>query len=172
MITRLISRFWESNYISLFWHKAIIWRILCLFWSLAASGHYAMLFGGGKEQHEHSSKYHLLCFTKNSNGLVNDNITFLFLQKYSHILQLLISSNNYSVHYFITSAVDEYSLCFLSEQVKKSISEHLCTVADFANEMFDVLDAINYQSYNDFVLRVGEWPCWKRGVNRVSVCVS
>ncbi len=111
---------------------------------------------GGKEQHEHSSKYHLLCFTKKSNGLVNDNITFLFLQKYSHILQLLISSNNYSVHYFITSAVVEYCLCFLSEQVKKSISEHLCTVADFANEMFDVLDAINYQSYNDFVLRVGE----------------
>uniref|UniRef100_A0A8B9JNM7 adenylate cyclase n=1 Tax=Astyanax mexicanus TaxID=7994 RepID=A0A8B9JNM7_ASTMX len=38
---------------------------------------------------------------------------------------------------------------------KKSISAHLCTVADFAIEMFDVLDAINYQSYNDFVLRVG-----------------
>ncbi|XP_062858249.1 adenylate cyclase type 1 [Trichomycterus rosablanca] len=38
---------------------------------------------------------------------------------------------------------------------KKSISEHLCTVADFAIEMFKVLDAINYQSYNDFVLRVG-----------------
>ncbi|XP_050995416.1 adenylate cyclase type 1 isoform X1 [Labeo rohita] len=40
-------------------------------------------------------------------------------------------------------------------KVKKSISAHLCTVADFAVEMFDVLDAINYQSYNDFVLRVG-----------------
>ncbi|KAJ8376851.1 hypothetical protein SKAU_G00074310 [Synaphobranchus kaupii] len=40
-------------------------------------------------------------------------------------------------------------------QAKKSISSHLCTVADFAIEMFDVLDAINYQSYNDFVLRVG-----------------
>ncbi|XP_048064594.1 adenylate cyclase type 1 [Megalobrama amblycephala] len=40
-------------------------------------------------------------------------------------------------------------------KVKKSISAHLCTVADFAIEMFDVLDAINYQSYNDFVLRVG-----------------
>uniref|UniRef100_A0A8C1PSC4 adenylate cyclase n=1 Tax=Cyprinus carpio TaxID=7962 RepID=A0A8C1PSC4_CYPCA len=40
-------------------------------------------------------------------------------------------------------------------KVKKSISVHLCTVADFAIEMFDVLDAINYQSYNDFVLRVG-----------------
>uniref|UniRef100_A0AAR2IMI4 Adenylate cyclase type 1 n=1 Tax=Pygocentrus nattereri TaxID=42514 RepID=A0AAR2IMI4_PYGNA len=38
---------------------------------------------------------------------------------------------------------------------KKSISAHLCTVSDFAIEMFDVLDAINYQSYNDFVLRVG-----------------
>ncbi|XP_036377031.1 adenylate cyclase type 1 [Megalops cyprinoides] len=40
-------------------------------------------------------------------------------------------------------------------KAKKSISSHLCTVADFAIEMFDVLDAINYQSYNDFVLRVG-----------------
>ncbi|KAK3516107.1 hypothetical protein QTP70_005387 [Hemibagrus guttatus] len=39
-------------------------------------------------------------------------------------------------------------------KAKKSISEHLCTVADFAIEMFRVLDAINYQSYNDFVLRV------------------
>ncbi|TRY84275.1 hypothetical protein DNTS_004010 [Danionella cerebrum] len=38
---------------------------------------------------------------------------------------------------------------------EKSVSAHLCTVADFAMEMFDVLDAINYQSYNDFVLRVG-----------------
>lgn len=47
-------------------------------------------------------------------------------------------------------------LSLLPEQVKKSISAHLCTVADFAIEMFDVLDAINYQSYNDFVLRVGE----------------
>ncbi|KAJ7986352.1 hypothetical protein DPEC_G00339030 [Dallia pectoralis] len=40
-------------------------------------------------------------------------------------------------------------------KAKKSTSAHLCTVADFAIEMFDVLDAINYQSYNDFVLRVG-----------------
>ncbi|KAM6962729.1 adenylate cyclase type 1 [Aplochiton taeniatus] len=40
-------------------------------------------------------------------------------------------------------------------KAKKSVSSHLCTVADFAIEMFDVLDAINYQSYNDFVLRVG-----------------
>ncbi|XP_059358590.1 adenylate cyclase type 1-like isoform X3 [Carassius carassius] len=38
---------------------------------------------------------------------------------------------------------------------KKSTSEHLSTIADFAIEMFDVLDEINYQSYNDFVLRVG-----------------
>lgn len=40
--------------------------------------------------------------------------------------------------------------------MKKSIAAHLCTVSDFAIDMFDVLDAINYQSYNDFVLRVGE----------------
>ena len=45
---------------------------------------------------------------------------------------------------------------FSDSQVKKSITSHLCTVSDFAIEMFDVLDAINYQSYNDFVLRVGE----------------
>ncbi|KAM5203747.1 adenylate cyclase type 1 isoform 1-T1 [Hipposideros larvatus] len=38
---------------------------------------------------------------------------------------------------------------------KKCISAHLSTLADFAIEMFDVLDEINYQSYNDFVLRVG-----------------
>uniref|UniRef100_A0A4X2LE03 Adenylate cyclase type 1 n=1 Tax=Vombatus ursinus TaxID=29139 RepID=A0A4X2LE03_VOMUR len=38
---------------------------------------------------------------------------------------------------------------------KKSIYSHLSTLADFAIEMFDVLDEINYQSYNDFVLRVG-----------------
>ncbi|XP_019740258.1 adenylate cyclase type 1 isoform X3 [Hippocampus comes] len=40
-------------------------------------------------------------------------------------------------------------------KAKNSVASHLCTVADFAIEMFDVLDAINYQSYNDFVLRVG-----------------
>ncbi|XP_066579116.1 adenylate cyclase type 1 [Amia ocellicauda] len=40
-------------------------------------------------------------------------------------------------------------------KAKKSIYSHLSTVADFAIEMFDVLDEINYQSYNDFVLRVG-----------------
>ncbi|KAJ8336829.1 hypothetical protein SKAU_G00380490 [Synaphobranchus kaupii] len=40
-------------------------------------------------------------------------------------------------------------------QAKKSIVSHLSTAADFAIEMFDVLDEINYQSYNDFVLRVG-----------------
>ncbi|XP_068446068.1 adenylate cyclase type 1-like isoform X1 [Clinocottus analis] len=42
-----------------------------------------------------------------------------------------------------------------ASKVKKSITSHLCTVSDFAIDMFDVLDAINYQSYNDFVLRVG-----------------
>ncbi|KAM9501193.1 adenylate cyclase type 1b [Clarias gariepinus] len=40
-------------------------------------------------------------------------------------------------------------------KVKKSILAHLSTIADFAIEMFDVLDEINYQSYNDFILRVG-----------------
>uniref|UniRef100_A0A8C6PUX8 Adenylate cyclase type 1 n=1 Tax=Nothobranchius furzeri TaxID=105023 RepID=A0A8C6PUX8_NOTFU len=38
---------------------------------------------------------------------------------------------------------------------KKSICDHLNTIADYAIEMFDVLDEINYQSYNEFVLRVG-----------------
>ncbi|KAM4739173.1 adenylate cyclase type 1 isoform 2-T2 [Anableps anableps] len=42
-----------------------------------------------------------------------------------------------------------------TSKTKKSITSHLCTVSDFAIQMFDVLDAINYQSYNDFVLRVG-----------------
>ncbi|XP_046708152.1 adenylate cyclase type 1b isoform X2 [Silurus meridionalis] len=40
-------------------------------------------------------------------------------------------------------------------KVKKSTLAHLSTIADFAIEMFDVLDEINYQSYNDFILRVG-----------------
>ncbi|XP_057588880.1 adenylate cyclase type 1 [Hippopotamus amphibius kiboko] len=40
-------------------------------------------------------------------------------------------------------------------KAKKCISTHLSTLADFAIEMFDVLDEINYQSYNEFVLRVG-----------------
>uniref|UniRef100_A0A674GFZ2 Adenylate cyclase type 1 n=1 Tax=Taeniopygia guttata TaxID=59729 RepID=A0A674GFZ2_TAEGU len=40
-------------------------------------------------------------------------------------------------------------------KAKKSIYSHLSTLADFAIEMFDVLDEINYQSYNEFVLRVG-----------------
>uniref|UniRef100_A0A8C7SPQ9 adenylate cyclase n=1 Tax=Oncorhynchus mykiss TaxID=8022 RepID=A0A8C7SPQ9_ONCMY len=40
------------------------------------------------------------------------------------------------------------------QYAKKSTSSHLCTVADLAIEMCNVLDAINYQSYNDFVLRV------------------
>ncbi|XP_056148857.1 adenylate cyclase type 1b isoform X3 [Lampris incognitus] len=40
-------------------------------------------------------------------------------------------------------------------KAKKSVYDHLSTIADYAIEMFDVLDEINYQSYNDFVLRVG-----------------
>lgn len=39
--------------------------------------------------------------------------------------------------------------------MKKSVYDHLSTIADYAIEMFDVLDEINYQSYNEFVLRVG-----------------
>ncbi|XP_006832323.1 PREDICTED: adenylate cyclase type 1 [Chrysochloris asiatica] len=41
------------------------------------------------------------------------------------------------------------------DKAKKSITFHLHILADFAIEMFDVLDEINYQSYNGFVLRVG-----------------
>ncbi|KAF7247766.1 Adenylate cyclase type 1 [Varanus komodoensis] len=44
-------------------------------------------------------------------------------------------------------------------KAKKSIYSHLSTLADFAIEMFDVLDEINYQSYNDFVLRVAAPSC-------------
>ncbi|XP_075877593.1 adenylate cyclase type 1-like isoform X2 [Nelusetta ayraudi] len=40
-------------------------------------------------------------------------------------------------------------------EAKKSVYDHLSTIADYAIEMFDVLDEINYQSYNEFVLRVG-----------------
>ncbi|XP_031419227.1 adenylate cyclase type 1 [Clupea harengus] len=45
----------------------------------------------------------------------------------------------------------------IGTKAKKSAATHLSTVADFAIEMFDVLDEINYQSYNDFVLRVGRF---------------
>uniref|UniRef100_A0A674P1W6 Adenylate cyclase type 1 n=1 Tax=Takifugu rubripes TaxID=31033 RepID=A0A674P1W6_TAKRU len=43
----------------------------------------------------------------------------------------------------------------IGTKVKKSVYDHLSTIADYAIEMFDVLDEINYQSYNEFVLRVG-----------------
>ncbi|KAJ3595258.1 hypothetical protein NHX12_004562 [Muraenolepis orangiensis] len=43
----------------------------------------------------------------------------------------------------------------IGTKAKKSVYNHLSTIADYAIEMFDVLDEINYQSYNDFVLRVG-----------------
>ncbi|CAL8279508.1 unnamed protein product [Lota lota] len=43
----------------------------------------------------------------------------------------------------------------IGTKAKKSVYDHLSTIADYAIEMFDVLDEINYQSYNDFVLRVG-----------------
>uniref|UniRef100_A0A8C5D4T7 adenylate cyclase n=1 Tax=Gadus morhua TaxID=8049 RepID=A0A8C5D4T7_GADMO len=43
----------------------------------------------------------------------------------------------------------------IGTKAKKSGYDHLSTIADYAIEMFDVLDEINYQSYNDFVLRVG-----------------
>lgn len=45
--------------------------------------------------------------------------------------------------------------CASPLQAKKSVYDHLSTIADYAIEMFDVLDEINYQSYNEFVLRVG-----------------
>ncbi|KAJ4937394.1 hypothetical protein JOQ06_001955 [Pogonophryne albipinna] len=41
------------------------------------------------------------------------------------------------------------------DKEKISVYDHLSTIADYAIEMFDVLDEINYQSYNEFVLRVG-----------------
>lgn len=87
-----------------------------------------------------------------------------FLQKLLHTLnsEHLWSCNYvkcagrcpFHVHTFVSSW---HSCVYYDSQVKKSITTHLCTVSDFAIEMFDVLDAINYQSYNDFVLRVGEW---------------
>ncbi|XP_032387392.1 adenylate cyclase type 1 isoform X2 [Etheostoma spectabile] len=40
-------------------------------------------------------------------------------------------------------------------QAKQSVYHHVSTIADYVIEMFDVLDEINYQSYNEFVLRVG-----------------
>ncbi|XP_033994173.1 adenylate cyclase type 1-like isoform X2 [Trematomus bernacchii] len=43
----------------------------------------------------------------------------------------------------------------VADKEKISVYDHLSTIADYAIEMFDVLDEINYQSYNEFVLRVG-----------------
>lgn len=56
------------------------------------------------------------------------------------------------IHLSWYGANDIFCLLF---QAKKSIYDHLSTIADYAIEMFDVLDEINYQSYNEFVLRVG-----------------
>lgn len=53
------------------------------------------------------------------------------------------------------STDNNYLLDFPPLQAKKSVYDHLSTIADYAIEMFDVLDEINYQSYNEFVLRVG-----------------
>lgn len=50
---------------------------------------------------------------------------------------------------------DVYVTVSSHSQAKKSVYDHLSTIADYAIEMFDVLDEINYQSYNEFVLRVG-----------------
>uniref|UniRef100_A0A8C7MM19 adenylate cyclase n=1 Tax=Oncorhynchus kisutch TaxID=8019 RepID=A0A8C7MM19_ONCKI len=55
--------------------------------------------------------------------------------------------------YLFFLCLQPHSMC--GTDAKKSTSSHLCTVADLAIEMCNVLDAINYQSYNDFVLRVG-----------------
>uniref|UniRef100_A0A3P8QQ10 Adenylate cyclase type 1 n=1 Tax=Astatotilapia calliptera TaxID=8154 RepID=A0A3P8QQ10_ASTCA len=53
---------------------------------------------------------------------------------------------------------------------KKSVYDHLSTIADYAIEMFDVLDEINYQSYNEFVLRVDNlnYDIWGNTVNVAS----
>uniref|UniRef100_UPI00358DF400 adenylate cyclase type 1 n=1 Tax=Myxine glutinosa TaxID=7769 RepID=UPI00358DF400 len=40
-------------------------------------------------------------------------------------------------------------------KTRRSIYSHLSCLADFSMEMFQVVDEINYQSYNEFVLRIG-----------------
>uniref|UniRef100_A0A8C4QGZ1 Adenylate cyclase type 1 n=1 Tax=Eptatretus burgeri TaxID=7764 RepID=A0A8C4QGZ1_EPTBU len=40
-------------------------------------------------------------------------------------------------------------------KTRRSIYSHLSCLADFSKEMFQVVDEINYQSYNEFVLRIG-----------------
>uniref|UniRef100_A0A3Q3GUD2 Adenylate cyclase type 1 n=1 Tax=Labrus bergylta TaxID=56723 RepID=A0A3Q3GUD2_9LABR len=76
-----------------------------------------------------------------------DEVNFFFLSRDESSLFTEILLYNY----LVVCDFDQLKL----HDAKKSITSHLCTVSDFAIEMFDVLDAINYQSYNDFVLRVG-----------------
>lgn len=78
---------------------------------------------------------------------VRDSITFIFT--FNHLRKLTFRAEKLLSDHLLR-------VFTLILQVKKSISTHLSTIADFAIEMFDVLDEINYQSYNDFILRVGK----------------
>ncbi|CAL8279803.1 unnamed protein product [Lota lota] len=44
---------------------------------------------------------------------------------------------------------------------EKSVYDHLSTIVDYSIEMIDVLDEINYQSYNGFVPDVGAYMEWR-----------
>nr|XP_031535465.1 LOW QUALITY PROTEIN: adenylate cyclase type 1 [Vicugna pacos] len=96
----------------------------------------------------------------------------LYYQSYSQVGVMFASIPNFNDFYIeldgnnmgveclrllneIIADFDEVRPVSAHIQAKKCISSHLSTLADFAIEMFDVLDEINYQSYNDFVLRVG-----------------
>ncbi|XP_061441715.1 adenylate cyclase type 1 isoform X2 [Rhineura floridana] len=87
----------------------------------------------------------------------------LYYQSYSQVGVMFASIPNFNDFYIELDGNNMGVECLrlLNEiiadfdEAKKSIYSHLSTLADFAIEMFDVLDEINYQSYNDFVLRVG-----------------
>ncbi|MGH0143185.1 UNVERIFIED_CONTAM: hypothetical protein FKN15_019135 [Acipenser sinensis] len=87
----------------------------------------------------------------------------LYYQSYSQVGVMFASIPNFNDFYIELDGNNMGVECLrlLNEiiadfdEAKKSIYTHLSTVADFAIEMFNVLDEINYQSYNDFVLRVG-----------------
>ncbi|OBS57474.1 hypothetical protein A6R68_11401, partial [Neotoma lepida] len=85
----------------------------------------------------------------------------LYYQSYSQVGVMFASIPNFNDFYIELDGNNMGVECLrlLNEiiadfdEAKKSISSHLSTLADFAIDMFDVLDEINYQSYNDFVLR-------------------
>ncbi|KAG9333832.1 hypothetical protein JZ751_010049, partial [Albula glossodonta] len=128
-------------------------------WTGALLGHAAVM-----EKHNRRILFNLLPAHVAQHFLLsNPRNMDLYYQSYAQVGVLFASIPNFNDFYIELDGNNMGVECLrlLNEiiadfdEAKKSIATHLSTVADFAIEMFDVLDEINYQSYNDFVLRVG-----------------